>query len=65
MHAGFIDTDMVAKIPMQKATPAEVARRIVDGLEAGAVEVLTDDVTVTVKAALSGPVENLSFGLAS
>lgn len=64
VHAGFIDTDMVADIPTEKTTPAEVARRIVDGLEAGAVEVLTDDVTVNVKAALSGPVENLAFSLA-
>lgn len=64
VHAGFIDTDMVADIPMQKTTPAEVARRIVDGLEAGAVEVLVDDVTVNVKGALSGPVENLAFSLA-
>ncbi|OBK16506.1 SDR family oxidoreductase [Mycobacterium asiaticum] len=65
VHAGFIDTDMVSAIPWQKATPADVAKRIVDGLEAGAVEVLTDDVTVKVKAALSGPVENLTFSLAS
>lgn len=64
VHAGFIDTDMVADIPTEKTTPAEVARRIVDGLESGAVEVLTDDVTVNVKAALSGPVENLAFSLA-
>lgn len=61
VHAGFIDTDMVADIPMHKTPPAEVARRIVDGLEDGAVEVLIDDITVDVKAALSGPVENLAF----
>ncbi|WP_205876095.1 SDR family oxidoreductase [Mycobacterium camsae] len=64
VHAGFIDTDMVSDIPMEKTTPAEVARRIVDGLEAGAAEVLIDDVTVNVKAALSGPVENLAFSMA-
>lgn len=64
VHASFIDTDMVSAIPLQKSTPAEVAKRIVDGLESGAVEVLTDDATVNVKAALSGPVENLAFALA-
>lgn len=64
VHAGFIDTDMVSEIPLPKTTPAEIARRIVDGLEAGALEVLTDEATVNVKAALSGPVENLAFALA-
>ena len=35
-----------------------------DGLEAGAAEVLVDELTVNTKAALSGPVENLTFTLA-
>jgi NAD(P)-dependent dehydrogenase (short-subunit alcohol dehydrogenase family) len=61
VHAGFIDTDMVSAIDLPKAKPTEVAARIVDGLEAGATEVLTDDATVAVKAALSGPVERLVF----
>ena len=47
----FIDTDMVAAIPAPKATPADVAKRIVDGLEQDAVEVLTDDLSINVKAA--------------
>lgn len=64
VHAGLIDTDMVADMAQSKVTPAEVARSIVDGLEAGALEVLADDASVGVKAALSGPVENLSFTLA-
>src|SRR6478609_4552317 len=63
VHAGFIDTEMVSDIPLPKMAPAEVARRIVDALEDGAVEVLTDDATVQAKAALSGPVENLTFAL--
>ncbi|MGV0625126.1 SDR family oxidoreductase [Mycolicibacter minnesotensis] len=63
VHAGFIDTDMVSGFAAPKTTPAEVARRIVDGLEAGAREVLVDDVSVAAKAALSGPVENLTFAL--
>ncbi|MEU1407742.1 SDR family oxidoreductase [Streptomyces sp. NPDC005728] len=61
VHAGFIDTEMVSAMDLPKATPAEVAARIADGLEAGATEVLTDDVTVAAKAALSGPVERLTF----
>jgi NAD(P)-dependent dehydrogenase (short-subunit alcohol dehydrogenase family) len=63
VHAAFIDTDMAADIKLPKLSPAQVATRIVDALEADAIEVLTDDTTVSVKAALSGPVENLSFSL--
>lgn len=65
VHAGFIDTDMVSNMPVPKAGPADVARRILDGVEAGATEVLTDEVTVRTKAALSGPVEALSLALAA
>ncbi len=63
VHAGFIDTDMVAGLAVPKTTPADIATRIVDGLENGAIEVLADDATVHAKAALSGPVENLTFAL--
>ncbi|BBZ31683.1 SDR family oxidoreductase [Mycolicibacterium confluentis] len=63
VHAGFIDTDMVSAIPLPKTAPADVAQRILDALEAGANEVLTDDATAQAKAALSGPVENLTFAL--
>lgn len=61
VHVGLMDTDMVSAITSPKTSPAEVARRIVDGLEAGSAEVLADDVTVNVKSALAGPVENLVF----
>ncbi|MFF7776376.1 SDR family oxidoreductase [Streptomyces tanashiensis] len=64
VHAGFIDTDMVSALDRSKAKPADVAARIVDGLEAGDAEVLADDVSVTVKSALSGPVEHLTFSAA-
>ncbi|MFJ6575536.1 SDR family oxidoreductase [Streptomyces sp. NPDC091368] len=64
VHAGFIDTEMVAALDRSKAKPADVAARIVDGLEAGHTEVLTDDVSAAVKSALSGPVEDLTFSAA-
>lgn len=63
VHAGFIDTDMVADMSGPKVTPAAVAQSILDGVESGAAEVLADDISVSVKAALSGPVENLHFAL--
>ncbi|MET8650403.1 MULTISPECIES: SDR family oxidoreductase [Nocardia] len=64
VHAGFIDTDMVSAIDRPKAAPSDIATRILDGLQAGQTEVLADEVTVTVKAALSGPVEHLTFSTA-
>ena len=62
-HAAFIDTDMSAGIPLDKLSPAEVARLIIDGLEADFDEVLTDQMTVDAKAALSGPVSGLTLTL--
>ncbi|MFD4631136.1 SDR family oxidoreductase [Streptomyces sp. NPDC058284] len=61
VHAGFIDTGMTSAFQLPKAPPTEVAARIVDGLEAEATEVLADDASATAKAALSGPVEHLTF----
>ena len=63
VHAAFIDTDMASGIPLDKLSPADVARQIVDGLEADAEEVLTDQMTVAAKAALSGPVDGLTLTL--
>jgi NAD(P)-dependent dehydrogenase (short-subunit alcohol dehydrogenase family) len=53
VHAGFIDTDMTARIDAPKISPADVARQVLDAVEAGQVEVLADDRTRQVKAALS------------
>lgn len=61
VHVGFIDTEMVADVTLPKTAPAEVAKTVLDALEAGAHEVLVDDVTVAVKARLSGPVQDLTF----
>jgi NAD(P)-dependent dehydrogenase (short-subunit alcohol dehydrogenase family) len=59
VHLGFADTDMVAAVTAEKIAPAEVARTVLDGVENGDNEVLVDEATRTVKAVLSGPVENL------
>lgn len=63
VHLGFADTDMVAGIRSQKISPAEVAETVLDGVEDGASEVLVDDVTRQMKAALAGPVEGLTVPL--
>lgn len=55
LHVGYMDTDMVSYIPAeQKTDPAVVARQALDGLFAGAPEILGDELTRTVKAQLSG-----------
>jgi len=54
LHVGFIDTDMAAHIDAPKADPRDVASQALDGVEAGAAEVLADDVTRSVKAGLAG-----------
>ncbi|WP_445148381.1 SDR family oxidoreductase [Baekduia sp. Peel2402] len=54
VHAGYIDTDMVASIDAPKIRPEDVARQVVEGLDAGAEEVLADDVSRFAKASLAG-----------
>jgi NAD(P)-dependent dehydrogenase (short-subunit alcohol dehydrogenase family) len=53
VHAGYIDTDMVAHIDAPKVTPQEVAQRVVEGIDAGASEVLADDVSRWAKSQLA------------
>jgi NAD(P)-dependent dehydrogenase (short-subunit alcohol dehydrogenase family) len=55
VHVGYMDTDMAAFAPAdQKTDPAVVANAALDGLFAGAPEVLADELTRAVKAQLSG-----------
>jgi hypothetical protein len=42
---------------MPKMQPAELASKVYDAVEAGEYEVIGDELTAQVKAALSGPVE--------
>ncbi len=53
MHMGFVDTEMTRGIEMAKSTPEAVVRQALDALEAGAEEVLADDITRQVKQGLS------------
>jgi NAD(P)-dependent dehydrogenase (short-subunit alcohol dehydrogenase family) len=53
MHMGFVDTDFTRGIEMPKATPQAVVSRALDALEAGAEEVLADELTQQVKRGLS------------
>ena len=53
LHMGFVDTDLTQGIEMPKSTPEAIVRRAFDALEAGADEVLGDELTQQVKRGLS------------
>lgn len=55
LHMGFVDTDLTQGIDMPKSTPEAIVRAAYDGLEAGAEEVLGDDITRQVKQGLTAP----------
>lgn len=52
VHVGMIDTDLTRGFDLPKLTPATVVERVFAALEAGASEVLVDDITRAVKAGL-------------
>jgi NAD(P)-dependent dehydrogenase (short-subunit alcohol dehydrogenase family) len=55
LHVGYMDTDMAASVPAdQKTDPAIVAALALDGVTAGTPEILADELTRQVKAALAG-----------
>ncbi|VEG38785.1 short chain dehydrogenase [Mycolicibacterium flavescens] len=54
LHVGYMDTDMVSYIPAeQKMDPSVVASQAITGLLNGDPEILADELSRTVKAALS------------
>lgn len=53
LHMGFVDTDLTRGIEMPKTSAADVVRRAFDALEAGAEEVLGDELTQQVKRGLA------------
>jgi NAD(P)-dependent dehydrogenase (short-subunit alcohol dehydrogenase family) len=60
VHVGFVDTEMIAAIKAEKASPDLVAEKVLEALVAGQDEVLVDELTEQIKAALSGPVDRLA-----
>ncbi|MFJ9244729.1 SDR family oxidoreductase [Streptomyces sp. NPDC101776] len=59
VHMGYVDTRMAAHADGPKMLPAQLVTTVYDAVEAGAYEVLADELTAQVKATLSGPVEAL------
>lgn len=60
VHVGYLDTDMAAHVDGPKTDPADLARQVLDAVQSGADEVLGDELSRGVKAALSGSVAQLS-----
>ena len=56
VYVGLVDTDMGSSFPGAKADPADVVRRVLDGIESGADEVLADDTTRGVRDLLNKPI---------
>ena len=59
LYVGYMDTDMTAGIDGPKSDPGAVAHQTLDGIEAGAYEVLADDISRHVRGALSGDLVGL------
>ncbi len=53
LHVGYMDTDMTRGLDAPKSSPADVARVTLEGVEAGAFEVLADDISKQIKQSLS------------
>ncbi|MDQ8020327.1 MAG: SDR family oxidoreductase [Moraxellaceae bacterium] len=53
LHVGFMDTDMVRHVEAPKSKPEDVVAQALQAIEAGAEEVLADDISRQVKAGLS------------
>lgn len=53
LHVGYMDTDMVREVAAPKSKPEDVARQVLEALEAGKSEILADEVSRRLKQNLS------------
>lgn len=59
VHVGYVDTAMAAHAADPKMDPADLVTAVLSAVEAGEYEVLADETSVQLKAALSAPIEAL------
>jgi NAD(P)-dependent dehydrogenase (short-subunit alcohol dehydrogenase family) len=57
LHVAYVNTDMTSAVDAPKADPRDVAVAALDGIEAGAHEVLADDTARKVKLQLAADLE--------
>lgn len=55
LHMGYVDTDLTRGFDVPKTSAEDIVQRALDGLEAGADEVLADEITQQVKQGLTAP----------
>ena len=55
LHMGYVDTDLTRGFDVPKTSADDIVQRALDGLEAGADEVLADEITQQVKQGLTAP----------
>ena len=55
LHMAYVDTDLTRGFEVQKSSAEEIVQRALDGLEAGADEVLADALTQQVRQGLTAP----------
>lgn len=53
LHMGYVDTDLTRGFEVPKASPDDIVKRALDGLESGLDEVLADEITQQVKAGMT------------
>ena len=62
LYVGYVDTDMASFTDNPKSDPADVVRQVLDGIEAGADEVLADELSRHVRAELNKPIGERTLG---
>ncbi|MDZ7919185.1 SDR family oxidoreductase [Rhodoferax sp.] len=55
LHMAYVDTDLTRGIDVPKTSPEDIVQRALDGLEAGADEVLADALTQQIHQGLTAP----------
>ncbi|MCK0473833.1 MULTISPECIES: SDR family oxidoreductase [Bacillaceae] len=59
LHVAFMDTDLTAGIEAPKASPKEIAKIAIDGIETGLYEIIADDTSRNLQQGLAGGVPSL------
>jgi NAD(P)-dependent dehydrogenase (short-subunit alcohol dehydrogenase family) len=65
LHVGYMNTDMAAHVDGPKSDPAVIAALALDGVAAGAPEVVADEISRNVRRGLSGDLTALYPELAT
>lgn len=55
LHMAYVDTDLTRGFDVQKSSAEDIVQRALDGLEAGADEVLADELTQQIRQGLAAP----------